>query len=139
LIPMKRSRPNRREYLTFWQKRTSRKRPKNGGDGGTGVYMREGTTSRVITADRPFGEFYDFCSVSPEYFGYTLVLGKTRMANSVRSRIRVWLISVTVFMYIDEQLLVPRRIKWRRSGACGWNERAGGCGVRMYCFVGACQ
>jgi hypothetical protein len=33
---------------------------KNGGDGGTGVYMREGTTSRVMAADRPFGEFYDF-------------------------------------------------------------------------------
>jgi hypothetical protein len=32
--------------------------------------MREGTTSRVMAADRPFGEFYDFYSVSPEYFGY---------------------------------------------------------------------
>jgi hypothetical protein len=30
--------------------------------------MREGTTSRVM-ADRPYGEFYDFYSVSPEYFG----------------------------------------------------------------------
>ena len=28
------------------------KRPKNGGDGGTGVYMREGTTLRVTAADR---------------------------------------------------------------------------------------
>jgi hypothetical protein len=54
--------------------RTSRKRSKNGGDGGTGVYMREGTTSRVMAADRPYGDFYDFYSVSPEYFGYTLVL-----------------------------------------------------------------
>jgi hypothetical protein len=52
---------------------TSRKRSKNGGDGGTGVYMQEGTTSRVITANKPYGEFYDFYSVSPEYFGYTLV------------------------------------------------------------------
>jgi hypothetical protein len=41
----------------------------NGGDGGTGVYMREGSTSRVMVADRPYGEFYDFYSVSPEYFG----------------------------------------------------------------------
>jgi hypothetical protein len=32
--------------------------------------MREGTTSRVMAADRPYGEFYDFYSVSPEYFGY---------------------------------------------------------------------
>ena len=45
----------------------------NGGDGGTGVYMREGTTSRVTAADRPYGEFYDFYSVSPENFGYHLV------------------------------------------------------------------
>jgi hypothetical protein len=41
----------------------------NGGDGGTGVYMREGTTSRVMAADRLYGEFYDFYSVSSEYFG----------------------------------------------------------------------
>jgi hypothetical protein len=32
--------------------------------------MREGTTSRVMAADRPYGELYDFYSVSPEYFGY---------------------------------------------------------------------
>jgi len=43
----------------------------NGGDGGTGVNMREGTTSRVTAADRPYGEFYDFYSVSPENFGST--------------------------------------------------------------------
>jgi hypothetical protein len=48
-------------------------RHKNGGDGRTGVYMREGTTSRVMAGDRPYGEFYDFYSVSPEYFGYTIV------------------------------------------------------------------
>jgi hypothetical protein len=41
-----------------------------GGDGGTGVYMREGTTSRVMVVDRPYGEFYDVYSVSPECFGY---------------------------------------------------------------------
>jgi hypothetical protein len=55
------------------QKRTSRKRYKNGEDGGTGVYMREGTTSRVMATDRPYSEFYDFYSVRPKYFGYTLV------------------------------------------------------------------
>jgi hypothetical protein len=32
--------------------------------------MREGNTSRVMATDRPYGKFYDFCSVSPEYFGY---------------------------------------------------------------------
>jgi len=35
--------------------------------------MREGTTSRVTVADRPYGKFYDFYSTSPENFGSTLV------------------------------------------------------------------
>jgi hypothetical protein len=35
--------------------------------------MREGTISREMAADRPYGEFYDLYSVSPEYFAYTLV------------------------------------------------------------------
>ena len=35
-------------------------RYKSGGDGGTGVYMRKGTTSRVTAADRPYGDFYGF-------------------------------------------------------------------------------
>jgi hypothetical protein len=50
------------------------KRSKNGGDVGTGVYMRVGTTSRVTAADIPYGEFYDFYSISPDYFGYHHVL-----------------------------------------------------------------
>jgi hypothetical protein len=32
-----------------------------------------GITSRVMAAVRPYGELYDFYSISPEYFGYTLV------------------------------------------------------------------
>jgi hypothetical protein len=39
----------------------------------TGVYMQEGTTSKVMVADRPYGEFYDFYSVSLKNFGYHLV------------------------------------------------------------------
>jgi hypothetical protein len=35
--------------------------------------MQEETTSRVMAADRPYGEHYDFYSVSPEYFGYHLI------------------------------------------------------------------
>ena len=50
-----------------------RKRSKNGGDGGTGVYIREGTTSKVTAADRPYGKFCDFYSVSLETFGSTHV------------------------------------------------------------------
>jgi len=37
--------------------------------------MREGTTSRVTAADRPYGELYDFYSISPENFGSTLIFG----------------------------------------------------------------
>jgi hypothetical protein len=33
--------------------------------------MREGITSRVTAADRLYDEFYNFYSVSLEYFGYT--------------------------------------------------------------------
>jgi hypothetical protein len=47
-----------------------RKSSKNGGDGGTGVYICEETDSWMMAADRPYGEFYDFYSVSPEYFLY---------------------------------------------------------------------
>jgi hypothetical protein len=39
------------------------KKKKNGGDSGTGVYMWEVTTSRVMVADRPYGEFYGFYRV----------------------------------------------------------------------------
>ena len=72
-IPLRRFRAKRRKCLTLWQKRTFRKRSKNGGDGGTGVYIREGTTSRVTAADRPYGKFYDFYSVSLETSGSTHV------------------------------------------------------------------
>jgi hypothetical protein len=44
--------------------------PKTEESVGTGVYMREGTTSRVMAVDRPYGDFYDFYSVIPEYFEY---------------------------------------------------------------------
>jgi len=35
--------------------------------------MWDGTTSRVTETNRPYGEFYNFHSVSPENFGYHLV------------------------------------------------------------------
>jgi hypothetical protein len=34
--------------------------------------MRQGANSLLMVADRPYGEFYDFCSVSPEYFVFIL-------------------------------------------------------------------
>jgi hypothetical protein len=52
------------------QRVLDRNHSKHGVEGGTGVYMREETISRVMAADRPCGEFYDFYSISLEYFGY---------------------------------------------------------------------
>jgi hypothetical protein len=52
---------------------TSKNRSKNGGDGGSVVYTRERTTSRVVATHRPYGEIYDLYSVSPEYCSFTLV------------------------------------------------------------------
>jgi hypothetical protein len=46
--------------------------------------MREGTTSRVMAADRPYDECYDFYSVSQEYFGYHVVY-RQKQCNWVRS------------------------------------------------------
>jgi hypothetical protein len=71
LITLRKSRPNHRGCLTLWQKRTSRKRSRNRGDGRTDAYMREETTLRVMVTDRPYGDFYDFYGVSPKYFEYT--------------------------------------------------------------------
>jgi hypothetical protein len=89
LISLRRSRPNRRVCLTPWQKITTRKRSKNEGDSETGVYMREGTTSRVMAADRTYGKFYDFYSVSPEYLGYTLVYILFRAGCEINLRILI--------------------------------------------------
>ena len=43
----------------------------------TGVYTREGTTSRVTAADRPYGEFCDFYSISPENLDTTCIVSKS--------------------------------------------------------------
>jgi hypothetical protein len=40
--------------------------------------MRVGNTPRVMAADRLYVEFYDFYSVSPEYFGNTLLSQRDR-------------------------------------------------------------
>jgi hypothetical protein len=65
LIPLRISRPNCRELDTLTEK----------GLPGSVSKMEETVgpvcTSRVMAADRPYGEFYDFYSVSTEYFGYT--------------------------------------------------------------------
>jgi hypothetical protein len=47
--------------------------------------MWEGTTWRIMAADRPYGEFYDFYGVSPEYFGYTVVCNDMLNKNHAAS------------------------------------------------------
>jgi hypothetical protein len=37
------------------------------------------TTLRVMAADKPYGEFYNFYTISPEYFGYYHVYGILHM------------------------------------------------------------
>jgi hypothetical protein len=79
LFPKMKLKPKGRRFDTIEKiqaesQREFRKRSKNGGDGGTGVFMRKGTTSRVMSAERPYSEFCYFYSVSPEYFRYTLVM-----------------------------------------------------------------
>jgi hypothetical protein len=49
--------------------------------------MRDGTTSRMLAADRPYGEFYDLYGISLEYFGYTLVLPSTAGYHSSKKNI----------------------------------------------------
>jgi hypothetical protein len=75
---MSRSRPDRREFLVLWQKRASRKRSKDGGDGGTGVYMWEGTTSNMMAADRPYGELYEFLQPQSGIFWITPRISQCR-------------------------------------------------------------
>jgi hypothetical protein len=66
--------PGRNAESDWLTEKGHRKRSKNGEDGGTGVYMREGTKSRLRAADRPYGKFYDLYSVSPENFRSNLVI-----------------------------------------------------------------
>ena len=83
-IPLRTSRPKRTKCLTLSQKRISRMHSKNGGDGGTSVYVQEGTTSRVTAANRTYGKFYDFYSVSPENFA------STHVSHILTERVYAW-------------------------------------------------
>jgi hypothetical protein len=50
--------------------------------------MREETASRVMAADRPYGEFYDIYSVSPEYLEYNapmFIFGVTKPVCHITS------------------------------------------------------
>jgi hypothetical protein len=101
LMQLRRSRPNLTECLTPWQKRTPRKRSKNEGVGGTSVYMREGTSSRVMAVDRPYGKFYDFYSVRPEYFGYILVSRSGHYCLALENTVNYPLFSIQRRKFLD--------------------------------------
>jgi hypothetical protein len=53
--------------------------------GGTSVYIREENASSVMVADRPYGKFCDFYSVSPEYFGMTPVRQQAGFSSNTNS------------------------------------------------------
>jgi len=132
LIPMRRYRPNRRECLTLWYERTYRKCSKNGGKGGTGVYMQDRTTSRVAAAERPYGEFYDFYSTSPENFGYHLVFITPRVLKTNGSLTWASCFRQILLLHIDHSMALgstqplvkmsSQNISWgvQAAGAWGW-------------------
>jgi hypothetical protein len=77
--------------------------------------MREGTASRVMAADRPCGEFYDFYSVSPQYFGYTLyVITLSTWCNIVRKirRFSIYFFFVKIYLQdVNTHTSVPDSTK----------------------------
>jgi len=65
--------PNRSGYLTQFQKGTSRDASKHGRNTGTAVFMRKGSTLKVMEEFNIQGKptsFYKYC---PGTFGYTLL------------------------------------------------------------------
>jgi hypothetical protein len=70
--------------------------------------MREGTTSRLMAADRPYGEFYDFYSVSLEYIEYTLVYLLLRAGCEINVLI---LINLGTSTYICPTYLIILTVK----------------------------
>jgi hypothetical protein len=58
--------------------------------------MREWTTLRMMAADWPYDELYDFYSASVEYFGYTLVQRHSDLEDMRVCRfglVQAWIIS----------------------------------------------
>jgi hypothetical protein len=98
----------------------SMKRCKHGGDGGTSVNMWEGPPSRVMAAYGPYGDWYDFYSVSPEYFGYHHLLYSSHCERIGRflllSKFWVILLSVTSISHNTRALILNKKarliIKW---------------------------
>jgi hypothetical protein len=87
--------------------KNSRKRSKNGGAGGTGVYIREGTTSTVTAADRSYCEFQDFLQHQSGKFclplrthtyiyTYTSTYINTYLHTYIRIRIHIYIYSYII-------------------------------------------
>jgi hypothetical protein len=104
--------------------------------------MREGTTSRVMATDRPYGEFYDFYSVSSEYFEYYFVYisdknGKdlclsvatvdTRTRHVVTLHVAFPTWSVCYLHHLKQYVAVVAFVKKKDQGIMH-------CAVGIYCF-----
>ena len=89
-------------------------RSKNGGDGGTGVYMREGTTSRVTAADRTYSKFYDFYSARPENFGSTYVLQHSKELR-LKCVIQLTVTEHSVYFIIQYSCIKLRFINYHKE------------------------
>jgi hypothetical protein len=66
--------------------------------------MPERITSKVMAAYRPYGEFYDFYSVSPKYFGLTFVYDEMLLFSREKVRQRssfvCWFLKMEFFRQI---------------------------------------
>jgi hypothetical protein len=56
--------------------------------------MQEGTTLRVMAAERPYGEFYDIYSIIPEYLGYHHLNSWMNGTKVEVERLSVWCFGV---------------------------------------------
>jgi hypothetical protein len=99
LFPKMKLKPKRRRFDTIQKIQAESQRvlgtltekdfqevSRNGGDGGTSVYMREGTTSRVMAAVRPYGEFFLFLQRQSGIFWIHSYLPQCHIGHSWRFR-----------------------------------------------------
>jgi hypothetical protein len=73
-----------------------------------------------MAASRLYGEFYDFYSISPEYFGYTLVCENSTAVNfftNLLLHVPVFLYwELRVILYLGVWSLYPRGIDMIQGG-----------------------
>jgi hypothetical protein len=67
-----------------------------------------------MAADRFYGEFYDFYSVSPEYFGHTLLVFWGMTPTSKKEAVRFCETSLNFYQYIQRHIPEERHADGQR-------------------------